>query len=144
VAVDPDAIVIEPTRGPFVSGFSGARYVDRAGKNRGLPLTLGSEVAYMAPEQIEDASRADARSVVYRAGAFLYHMLAGERPFAARSNIEFFTKILNDPPRKLERPDRHPAIEAVVFRCLAKKPESRFGTPRDLAEALRGATRVPR
>ncbi len=99
--------------------------------------------AYMAPEQME-ASRADSRSDIYSIGCIAYELLAGERPFRASSRNELLIKHLCEvpPPPSSIRPELSPEIDAVVLKALAKEPDARFATARDMAEALGRALEV--
>jgi tRNA A-37 threonylcarbamoyl transferase component Bud32 len=93
---------------------------------------------YMAPEQAEDARRADARSDVYSLGCTLFHLLTGQTPFGAKSVL---LKLLahrgEAPPSACRlRPEVPAALDAVLRRALAKRPAERFGSAGELALAL--------
>jgi serine/threonine-protein kinase len=93
--------------------------------------------AFMAPEQIR-GEEADVRSDVYSLGLLLYLLLTGKAPFSAKSDYELCRMHLEEappPPRTLagDIPD---AIERAVLRALAKAPEERFASVRDLRAAL--------
>ncbi|HEX5633450.1 MAG TPA: protein kinase, partial [Gemmatimonadales bacterium] len=92
---------------------------------------------YMSPEQTQ-GSKLDGRSDLFSAGIVLYQMLAGQRPFQGDSLVALAVKIANEEPPPLEklRPDVPPGLRRIVERCLAKLPERRFQSGRDLAEAL--------
>lgn len=96
-------------------------------------LILGT-VAYMSPEQVQGRA-ADHRSDVFAMGAILYEAATGRRPFAADSDVEVMHKILHDKPEALA--DLNPTVPAelrrTIRRCLAKEPERRFQSMKDLA-----------
>ncbi|MDI1434769.1 serine/threonine-protein kinase [Polyangium sorediatum] len=98
---------------------------------------LGSPL-YMSPEQMRSTRDVDARTDLWALGAILYRLLAGEAPFAARSLSDVYEGILEREPRPLSvrRPDVPPALDAVVRRCLRKKPDDRFPSALTLAAAL--------
>jgi serine/threonine protein kinase len=93
---------------------------------------------YMSPEQIDGMGEVDAKTDVWSLGAVLFEMLAGRKPFAGQSFAALASEILTAPPRQLRkiRFDAPEELEAVVNRCLAKRPEDRFATVAELAAAL--------
>jgi Tol biopolymer transport system component len=101
-------------------------------------------VGYMSPEQVR-ATRADHRSDIFAFGAILYEMIAGRRAFERESAVETMNAILKEEPPPVRETGRQipPALDRVVQRCLAKRPEQRFQSASDLAfalEALSGVT----
>ncbi len=99
--------------------------------------TVPGSLQYLSPEQTRGEA-ADGRSDLFSAGVLLYQMLAGVRPFRADSPVALAACIANDtpPPLPQKRPDVPPALRRVVERCLAKQPEQRYASAKDLAEAL--------
>ncbi|MCW8140022.1 MAG: protein kinase [Planctomycetota bacterium] len=96
-------------------------------------------LAYMPPEQLDNALNADQRSDIYSLGATLYHMLSGKRPFNEKTTRSFIMKILNampDPLRSLN-PAVPQALEDIITRAMAKKPEDRYQTPKEMEGDLR-------
>ena len=93
--------------------------------------------AYMSPEQAQ-GQRVDQRSDVFSFGAILYEMLSGSRAFHRGSVNETLTAIIDDevPALANARVAPAPALEAIVRRCLAKRPADRFQSASDLAAAL--------
>ncbi|MCC6810984.1 MAG: ABC transporter substrate-binding protein [Deltaproteobacteria bacterium] len=96
---------------------------------------------YLAPEQITGESQVDPRSDVYAAGAVLYYMLAGKRPYVAPSPQATLAKQLMEPPEPLETEvlNLPNAIKPVVYRALAKKPAERYQNAEELLNAFLGA-----
>ncbi|MEM6456603.1 MAG: serine/threonine-protein kinase [Acidobacteriota bacterium] len=105
---------------------------------------LGTPV-YMAPEQIENPTRAHgARVDVYGLGATLYHLLTGRPPFQADNQFLVLEQVLRAEVVPLRKHDASlpPALEAIVLRCLAKNPDDRYASAAAVAEAL-GALLAP-
>jgi eukaryotic-like serine/threonine-protein kinase len=126
-------------------GGDGFHAGDRSGESsqaKEQPLTAEATVIgtlpYMAPEQVE-GKPVDARSDVFSAGVVLYEMVAGRRPFRADSAAGLVADILHSEPEPLSRarPDVPPALENVVRHCLAKDPDDRWQSARDLELELR-------
>ena len=94
---------------------------------------------YMSPEQVRGEAL-EPRSDIFALGILLHELLSGQRTFRAGSIVESGYSILHDDPPPL--PPSVPAgVAQVVQRCLAKDPEQRFQSARDVAfalEALRG------
>ncbi len=109
---------------------------------RATPLTQEGAVAgtfpYMSPEQIE-AKEVDARSDIFSFGSVLYEMVTGRRAFSGKSSISVASAILEREPEPIStlRPLTPPALDHVIRVCLAKDPEDRWQTARDLLLELR-------
>jgi predicted Ser/Thr protein kinase len=92
---------------------------------------------YMSPEQVL-GKKAEPRSDIYSLGAVLFQLLTGFHPFKGESLPTQMTAILQQPaPNPLElRTDAPPELAEIILRCLAKAPEDRFQTSRELQDAL--------
>jgi hypothetical protein len=95
-------------------------------------------VPYMAPEQIEGGD-VDARTDIFSFGVVLHEMVCGRRPFAGDSRISLLSAIVSaePPPLASLQPQTPASLERLILRCLAKDPEDRWQTARDLAAELR-------
>src|SRR6201993_3770677 len=94
--------------------------------------------SYMSPEQVKGRP-VDGRSDIFSLGVLLYEILTGEKPFPGQSITTVIYKIVNEepiPPRTLN-PSIHPGLNEIVLRALAKEPEVRYQTCRELLEDLR-------
>jgi len=106
------------------------------------PSSFLGTPAYMSPEQVRGRA-ADARSDIFSLGGVLHEMLTGQRPFERDTEIATGAAILRDDPPPL--PHRTPAADAkIVARCLAKRPDDRFQSARDLVGALERVQPRPR
>jgi serine/threonine-protein kinase len=94
-----------------------------AGKRSGTP-------AYMSPEQASGLT-VDHRSDIYSLGIVLYELIAGHVPFDAESNWAIIYKHINEPPPPI--PGVRPSVQQVIDRVLAKAPDARYQTCRELA-----------
>jgi serine/threonine protein kinase/Tol biopolymer transport system component len=92
---------------------------------------------YMAPEQLE-GKEVDARSDIFAFGAVLYEMATGRRAFDGASQASLIAAVMASRPEPIARTAPHvpPAFEHLVSTCLAKNPEERWQSARDLAMQL--------
>jgi serine/threonine-protein kinase len=109
---------------------------------RTTPMTQAGMIVgtfqYMSPEQVE-AKELDARSDIFSFGSVLYEMLTGRAAFQGRSQLSVASAILEkDPePMSMLQPMTPPALDRTVRKCLAKDPEDRWQTARDLLLELK-------
>jgi serine/threonine-protein kinase len=105
------------------------------------PLTRKGAVfgtpEYMPPEQAM-GQPVDQRADQYAFGVMLFEMLAGGRPFSAKSPLEMLQKHIREAPPKLRAiaPATPPSVEAAVERMMAKNPAERFPDIAAAAAAL--------
>jgi len=102
--------------------------------------TILGTLQYMAPEQVEGkVYEVDARTDIFAFGAVVYEMATGEKAFEGDTPASVMAKILEtDPPSMASlQPMTPPALDHVVKTCLAKNPEQRWQTARDLELELK-------
>ena len=99
--------------------------------------TILGTFQYMAPEQIEGLE-ADARTDIFAFGALLFEMLTGRPAFEGRTRASLLGAILkDDPPRASSLAAGTPrALDRVISTCLAKDPDDRYQSARDLHRDL--------
>ncbi len=99
-------------------------------------MLLGT-APYMAPEQVE-GREVDSRTDLFAFGAVVYEMATGERAFEGESAASVIAAILSSEPSPISshQPLVPRALDRVVQKCLAKSPEDRWQTARDLKDEL--------
>lgn len=107
-----------------------------SGSRRQGPQDVAGTITYMAPEQL--LGHPTKASDQYALGVVVYEWLTGERLFSG-SFIEIATQHMLKSPPSLQSHGIPVAVEQVVFKALAKKPEQRFATVQDFADALEAA-----
>ena len=117
--------------------FGIAKSKNRASETR--HGTIKGKVPYMAPEQLR-AETLDRRCDIYAMGVMLYELTTGMRPYVLSAAGEFALMMAIArgqirPPSEL-RPDYPPELAEIVMKALAKKPENRFQTAREMSVAI--------
>ncbi|GAB3313040.1 hypothetical protein GCM10027451_26640 [Geodermatophilus aquaeductus] len=136
--IKPSNILVTPTDFVYVVDFGIARSV---GSTRTSLTITGATVGtldYMAPERFTDQP-IDGRVDVYSLACVLAQCLTGRRPFRGEDlPALLYAHLYVDPPRPSELVEGvPPALDAVIARGMAKRPEDRFPTPRALVDAAR-------
>lgn len=132
----PGNILLDRAGQPYVTDFGLAR----AGDNEHLTAVgqvLGTP-AYMAPEQaVPEFGSVGPWSDQYSLGVVLYEMLTGRLPFEGSvSSVLYQLGARAAPPPSLFRPDLDPRLEAICLKTLEKKPDARFRSIPEFANAL--------
>ena len=100
--------------------------------------TILGTLQYMAPEQVE-GKEVDARTDIFAFGVVVYEMATGKKAFEGKSQASVMAKILESEPPAMTslQPMTPPSLDHLVKRCLAKEPEERWQSARDICEQLR-------
>jgi serine/threonine protein kinase/tetratricopeptide (TPR) repeat protein len=106
------------------------------------PLTQAGMVVgtppYMAPEQVQ-GGRIDGRTDLFSLGAILFEMLTGSRPFQGSSPMEVYHAVLYEQPPAIAGFPAAAALDRVVRRALAKRPDDRYPDATAMAHELDAA-----
>jgi len=107
------------------------------------PGAIVGTVVYLSPE-VARGETADARSDIFAFGAVFYEMLTGQFAFLRGSTAETLVAILREEPKSAAECGRKlpGEVEEILQHCLEKQPDERFRSARDLAFALKLATRT--
>ena len=99
--------------------------------------TIMGTVSYMAPEQLRDLP-VDHRADLFALGAIFHEMLTGKQPFPGDTAADRVSAILmTEPPPLPPKIERiMPGVGATITKLLAKRPEGRFDSAKDLAFTL--------
>ena len=99
--------------------------------------TIVGTVAYMSPEQAEGKA-VDGRSDIFSLGVIFYELATGERPFKGDTSLSVLSAILKDTPKTLSdvNPMMPRDLARIVRHCLAKDPERRYQSAKDLRNDL--------
>ena len=133
----PTNIMVDDRRQARIMDFGLVKHPEEGAE----PLTGAGRVVgtyrYMSPEQAQGLL-VDGRSDLYSLGVILYELLAGAPPFNAQDPSVLWHEILHGAPTPLAvvNPGVDARLAAVAERCLAKKPEARFGSAREILGVL--------
>jgi serine/threonine-protein kinase len=122
-----------------VVDFGLAKRLDGAGaKVITGPLENMGSPCYMSPEQIGSPQQVDERTDIWSLGVVLYRLVTGCLPFDGDSLAEVCARVLNASPKPLaeHNPELDASLQAIVARCLEKKPEDRYASIDELRKAL--------
>jgi len=119
---------------PLPGDVSGMPTMIREGT---APGTVLGTVGYMSPEQAS-GQVLDFRSDQFSFGSILYEMATGTRAFSGATAVDTMSRILHEEPKPVGalNPAAPPPLRWIVERCLAKDPEERYASTRDLARDL--------
>jgi len=102
------------------------------------PGTVMGTAGYMSPEQASGQS-VDFRSDQFTLGSIVYEMATGKRAFQRKTGAETLVAIIREEPESLAQaaPKAPAPVRWIVERCLAKDPEERYASTKDLARDLK-------
>ncbi len=129
-------MLVDKTKDVKITDFGLARGGSEMQELTKVGQILGTP-AYMSPEQCA-GEKVDSRSDIYSLGATFYALVTGKMPFIGDSALEIMQKHLDqDPlnPREYN-PDIPGSVVSVVYKMMAKRPEDRFQSAKDVCKAL--------
>ncbi len=137
----PENLILGDTAGLTdhvrILDFGLAKLRDGPAMTSGLAIGTPS---YMSPEQTGAPGEIDGRTDIYAVGVLLFEMLAGRKPFVSDKVAEILLMHRDSPPPSVRATVPEAAIsgalEGVIYRALAKTPETRFQTAAEFAQAL--------
>src|SRR6266536_553375 len=137
--IKPDNVLLSG-RHALVTDFGVAKALSEATGRQQLTtagVALGTP-AYMAPEQAAGEANIDHRVDIYALEALAYELIAGTPPFTGRTSQEILAAHMTQRPEPLcaRRPACPPGLEAVIMRCLEKRPADRWQTAEELLAQL--------
>jgi len=140
--VKPSNILVTADDFAYLIDFGIARAAD-ATKLTSTGATIGT-LAYMAPERFT-SDRDDARADIYALTCVLHECLTGSQPFPGDSLERQITSHLTLPPPRPStmQPGISPQMDQVIATGMAKNPDQRYATTKDLAAAARAALTAP-
>ena len=104
------------------------------------PGTVIGTVGYMSPEQVQ-GKPLDPRTDIFSFGCVLYEAITGRRAFQGTTSFETLKRIIAEEPPPIVEPLPHVRLQPVIRKCLAKNPDDRYQSMRELSHDLRGLLR---
>jgi predicted Ser/Thr protein kinase/tetratricopeptide (TPR) repeat protein len=132
--IKPANILIDKSGKPFLADFGVARL--ETSTMTGPGTTIGT-LSYMSPEQVMGKT-ADGRADFFALGVILYELLTGRKPFAGDNLSTIVYKIVHEEPPSITEAnqDLPRGYENVIRKALAKRPEDRYQTGREMIRDL--------
>jgi serine/threonine protein kinase len=136
--VKPDNIFVTDEGIVKVMDFGIAKQTTAEGMT--LTGTILGTPGYMAPEQIDGSSPISQSADQYAIGSMAYRMLTGTMVFQHQEMMPLLMMHVTDTPELPSKraPNISPEIDSIVMKLLSKKPEDRFASCSDVADALQG------
>src|SRR5437660_2687093 len=134
------AKLIEQRKTSPTSGAGASELATAILSQQSTPGMVLGTIGYMSPEQAQGKTKEiDQRSDIFSFGCILFEAATGQKPFEGESTIKSLHKIIYEPAAPIsERNPSAPAeLQRIVRRCLAKDPDERYQTIKDVAIELK-------
>ncbi|MBA3257662.1 MAG: protein kinase [Pyrinomonadaceae bacterium] len=144
------AKLIEPQKG-FGSDSGSSKVATAILPQHSTPGMIMGTVGYMSPEQAQGRREIDQRSDIFSFGCILYEVATGRRAFEGTDPLDSLHKIVHAPTPQIKDPkaDASGDLQRIVRRCLAKEPDRRYQSIKEVAieldelwQELRGVAEV--
>ncbi|MDQ3252530.1 MAG: serine/threonine-protein kinase, partial [Acidobacteriota bacterium] len=133
------AKLIEPPKGFGADGGTSSEVATAILRQHSTPGMVMGTIGYMSPEQAQgQVDRIDHRSDIFSFGCILFEAATGRKAFAGADALDSLHRIVHAPtPQIKEINPRAPnELQRIVRRCLAKEPEKRYQSIKDVAIEL--------
>ena len=134
------AKLIEPQQSAPGGGQGASELATAILQQQSTPGVVLGTVGYMSPEQAQGKTKEiDHRSDIFSFGCILFEAVTGRKTFEGKDAIDTLNKIIREQPPAINdfQPDVPNHLQRIVRRCLAKDPEDRYQTIKDVAIELR-------
>jgi eukaryotic-like serine/threonine-protein kinase len=134
------AKLIEPRQTSRTRGAEASELATAILSQQSIPGTVLGTVGYMSPEQAQGKTKEiDQRSDIFSFGCILFEAVTDQRPFEDESTIKALHKIIYEPAPPISElnPSAPAELQRIVRRCLAKDPDERYQTIKDVAIELK-------
>jgi tRNA A-37 threonylcarbamoyl transferase component Bud32 len=129
-----------------VLDFGISRFLETESDSRPRKGNIMGTPEFMAPEQITTPDKVDRRADIYALGVIIYEMITARRPFRNDDDPQaVLHAVVHDPPPPLTKGEAPPGLsEVIIDKLLAKNPDERYQTMRELQGALEAFYNVAR
>ncbi len=135
--IKPENLILEQTGNAKLMDFGIARPIRRSGPGQTEQGTFVGTPNYSPPEQLA-GEEVDQRADIYSSGVLMCEMFCGKLPFSGSNTMEIYIAQTQSEPIKPSTfwPEIPPPMEAIILQCLQRKPDDRFASAAELAQAL--------
>lgn len=143
--VKPDNIFLLANGTVKITDFGIARAADYEQTHLTKTGIMMGTLAYVSPEQLQDAKNVDHRADIFSLGVVSYEILSGQAPFTGEGIAQIVIKIVSQEERPLHiiEPDIGLEISATISKAMRKKARDRYRSIKDFARDYENALLLP-